>query len=268
MNLLRDFFSKYLFPVILIIVGLLIVLVSKGQTELFVLGGVAILAIGVISILYILGIINQVVQIILSILLIVAAAIFIYLDYEVIDDEMAEMAKREKIATHVIQRLKDIRTAELAYFKINNQYTGNFDTLIHFLKTAEFPVIKKLGTLPDSVPTEEMAAELGIVSPMPPNMTDEQVLDSGLLVRDTIYVSVLKSTFLTEDALAERKTPFYLDSLPKVPFSDHKFELKAGFIDVSGVKQPVFQALDPDPYDKQFMVGSMTQASTSGNWNE
>ena len=268
MNLLREFFSKYLFPVILILIGLLIVLVSKGQTELFVLGGVAILGIGIISILYILGIINRLVQIILSVLLVVAAAIFIYLDYDVIDDEMAEMAKRQKIATHVIQRLKDIRTAELAYLKVNESYTGNFDTLIHFVKTAKFPVIKKLGTLPDSVPTEEMAAELGIVSSMPPNMTDEQVLDSGLLVRDTIYIGVLESTFLTDEALAERKAPFHVDSLAKVPFSNHEFELKAGHIEVSGVKQPVFQALDPKPYAKQYIVGSMTQASTSGNWSE
>ncbi len=48
-----------------------------------------------------------------------------------------------------------------------------------------------------------------------------------------------------------------------------KFEMKADMIDSGGVKQPVFLVTDPKPFEKPgFTMGSLTEASTSGNWKE
>jgi hypothetical protein len=117
------------------------------------------------------------------------------------------------------------------------------------------------------VPTEEMARELGLLNKMPAGMTDEEVINSGLIVRDTFQVAVLENVFNEEDQRT-RKAAFFVDSLPFVPFGGHRFEMNAGTVDAGGVTVPVFEVIDPKPFAEQFKLGSMTEASTSGNWNE
>lgn len=261
--------GKYLFPLLLTVVGLGIILSGSinDQTKLFVMGGVGIFLVGVISFLQIKGLINRTVQIILSVVFFAGAIAYAVLDYQSIAEQMAYERKREKIKKHVVQRLKDIRKAQTAYIKENEKYADSFDSLIYFMKNGKLSLVKKLGSLPDTVPTEEMALELGLIQSMPEGMTDEDVINSGLIVRDTIEVDVLEYVF-DEDDRKNRKTTFYLDSLPYVPYADHKFEMDADFIQSGGVRQAVFRVLDPDPFDEQFILGSLTEASTSGNWKE
>jgi len=261
--------GKYLFPLLLTVVGLGIVLSGSvnEQTKLFIMGGVGIFLVGLVSFFQIKGFINRTAQIILSVVFFAGAIGYAVLDYQSIAEQMAYERKREKIKTHVVQRLKDIRKAQTAYIKENEKYADSFDSLIYFMKNGKLSLVKKLGSLPDTVPTEEMALELGIIQTMPEGMTDEDVINAGLIVRDTIEVDVLGYVF-NEDDRENRKTKFYVDSLPYVPFSDHKFEMDADFISSGGVRQPVFRVLDPDPFDEQFILGSLTEASTSGNWKE
>jgi len=261
--------GKYLFPLLLTLVGLGIVISGSvnEQTRLFIMGGVGIFLVGVISFLQIKGYITKTIQIVLSVVFFLGAIAYSVLDYQSIAEEMAYERKRQKIKMHVIQRLKDIRKAQTAYLKENEKYADSFDSLLYFMKNGKLSLVKKLGSLPDTVPTEEMAMELGLIQTMPEGMTDEDVLNAGLIVRDTIEVDVLGYIF-NEDDRDSRKTKFYLDSLPYVPFANHKFEMDADFIESGGVRQPVFRVLDPDPFDEQYIVGSLTEASTSGNWKE
>ena len=47
------------------------------------------------------------------------------------------------------------------------------------------------------------------------------------------------------------------------------FAMNAGFIDVSGLQKPVFEAVDSEPFaEPALKVGSMTEANTNGNWKE
>lgn len=261
--------GKYLFPLLLTAAGLGIVISGSvnEQTQLFIMGGVGIFLVGVISYLQVKGIINRTLQIVLSIVFFAGAIAYSVLDYQSIAEQMAYERKREKIKKHIVQRLKDIRKAQTAYLKEHDKYADSFDSLLYFMKNGKLSLVKKLGSLPDTVPTEEMALELGLIQTMPDGMTDEEVLNAGLIVRDTIEVDVLGYIF-NEDDRESRKVPFYLDSLPHVPFADHKFEMDADFIESGGVRQPVFRVLDPDPFDEQFIVGSLSEASTSGNWKE
>jgi hypothetical protein len=268
MQNLGSILSKYLFPILLILAGLLFVAVSGEQNTLFLIGGLGILIVGVLSILYIKGIISRKVQIGITVVIALGAVYFAYMDYAVISERLAYEKKKERVNMHVIQRMKDIRKAQLAYKKENNKYAASFDSLLYFLKEGELSLVKRLGSLPDTVPTDEMARELGLIQKMPEGMTDEEVLASGIIVRDTVKVNVLSYVF-NEDDRKDRKTPFYVDSLPYVPFADHKFEMRADMIDLGGVQQPVFLVKDPKPFEKPgFSMGSLTEASTSGNWKE
>ncbi|MCA1763329.1 MAG: hypothetical protein ABR574_10140 [Cryomorphaceae bacterium] len=261
--------GKYLIPIVLAVVGLSLLLFSSGQTPLFKWGGLGIFLVGAMGFLFVKGLIPRKIQIILAVAFAGGALVFSYFDYRVIQDEIDYNKKKDKINKHVIQRMKDIRKAQVAYQKEKGKYAGDFDSLLYFLKNEEINLVKRLGTLPDSLPTEEMAREAGIIQKMPEGMTDEQAIEEGLIIRDTVPVEVLGYVF-DEDDRKNRKTKLYVDSLPYVPFADHKFEMSAKTIESGGVEQPVFLVVDPDPFDpkEQLRLGSLTEASTSGNWKE
>ncbi len=259
--------GKYFMSGLLVLLGLGLLILSPGQNLLFKLGGLAIFVVGLLGGLYTKGLINRNVQVIIAIVVALGAAVFAYLDYQSIDDKLQYEKKLAHVNTNVIQRLKDIRKAQLAYQRETGMYTGSFDTLISFLENGEMTLIKRLGALPDTIPSDEMARELGLIDTMPPGMSDEEAIRLGLLIRDTIQVPVLTNVFDESDR-ESRKTKFYLDSLPYVPFANHKFEMNAGKIDAGGVTVPVFEVFDPKPFADPLKVGSMTEASTSGNWNE
>ena len=79
-------------------------------------------------------------QIVLIILVIVLG----YYTYDSIMEPVRfnkEKKAREKL---IVQYLKDIRSAQFIYKQLNNKYTGSFDTLIHFMDSAEIPVVKMI----------------------------------------------------------------------------------------------------------------------------
>lgn len=111
-----------------------------------------------------------------------------------------------------IERLKDIRTAQLAFRSEYDKFTGSFDTLIHFVKNDSFRVVKQVGSLDDSV-----------------------AVAKGLVYRDTIRIRVLDSIFPKH---------YPVDSLRYVPFTGGKeFEMGAGLLQTgSGLNIRVFEA--------------------------
>lgn len=124
-----------------------------------------------------------------------------------------------------IQRLIDIRSAELAYLSANGHFTGNFDSLLHFIKYGSIPIIKAVGSVPDT-------------------LSEKDAISLGLVYRDTIFVKVIDSLF---------KPGYPIDSLPFVPFSGGKqFVLGARVLLVgskrneSTISVPVFEAKVPN----------------------
>lgn len=261
--------GRYFFPVLVIIIGSLLLATSGDQTQLFKMGGAGILLSGILGVLFVAGVVTRPLQIVIGIVFGAAAIFFIYKDFDVIEERQAYDRLKTQVNAEVIQRLKDIRKAQLAYNREYGTYTDNFDTLIDFLKNRELRLIKRLGSLPDTIPTEAMARELGLIHQMPDTLTEEEVIASGMIVRDTIYVPVGPYVFDESDAKT-RKFPLYIDSLPYVPYSDHKFKLETATIQSGGVQQNVFQVIDPKPFEpnKPLKVGSLESASTAGNWNE
>jgi len=140
------------------------------------------------------------------------AILFAYLIYsgimKPIDFEKERAARYEK----VIQRLKDIRTAEVAYKSVYDKFTGSFDTLINFVKEDSFPVEFKEGSFDDSL-----------------------AVAKGLVRRDTIYIPVRDSIF---------PKGYFVDSLRYVPHTAGiQFDLKsAAILTGSKVTVQVFEA--------------------------
>ena len=152
------------------------------------------------------------VRVIVQVLLFFVIVALGYLIYKGVMRPINFDKQREAREMEVIQRLKDIRTAQVAFRSVYGKYTGSFDTLIHFVKEDSFPVEYAEGSLDDSL-----------------------AVAMGLIVRDTFYVKVKDSLF----------APGYpIDSLRFVPFAPGvQFDMKSGSImTASQVEVQVFEA--------------------------
>ena len=201
-------------------------------------------------------------QWIVSVVLILLAVFLIYkIDFEI---EKPIKFNKEKVVKFgkVINKLKVIRDAEVAYKKVNGNYTPNEDTLISFIENGKF-ALTQTRYVPKTVRVGG-----GLTKEI-----EERVVD-------TIgYEPVLKS-FEGRD----------YKNMFQMPDSDKKFVVKVGTIEkVEGLKAPVFEVrvdkaeilkgMDENLIKQEkdsiggedikgpdITVGSLTDVSEDGNW--
>lgn len=194
-------------------------------------------------------------------------AFFVY-DSITSEVEFNKQAK-ERIAENV-QKLKDLRTLQIAYKKENDVFADNFNSLLDFLENDSTTIIKSVGETPDSLVNGKQ-------------ITDAQALEMGLISRDTLYVSAKESIF-DENYIKSRdnKYPFDINTISIIPFTEQKYNIDANVIEkgkvnvqvfeISAAFKHVFNGLDAEnkKYDLNSLlkVGSMTEASLNGNWGE
>lgn len=159
-----------------------------------------------------------------TVIQIVLALGIIFLGYLLIESIMQPIRfnrERDIRRDATIQRLKDIRTAEVAYKAKFGEYAGDFNALINFVKLDSFPNVMKIGSIPDSL------YEAG--------MTEREAIKLGIIIRDTIYIPVLDSIFHSK---------YPIDSLRYVPFADtNQFFIGEREIETgSKVRVKVFEA--------------------------
>ncbi len=152
---------------------------------------------------------KRVIQIVLTVAIVV-------LGYMLVESIMAPIRFQEEQSRRydrTIERLRNIRTAQLAYRSAHGEFTGSFDTLIDFVLNDSFSVVRQIGD-PD----------------------DEDAVERGDVYRDTVKVSVRDSIF---------RPGFDVEQLRYVPFTDREeeFELGAGEVKTgSGLEVKVFEA--------------------------
>ena len=168
--------------------------------------------------------------------------------------------------TQVIDRLKDIRTAQIAHKDVNGFYANNFDSLVSFIDNGIFTVIEKRDS-----------------SYLEYNRTYRIDMLKEVEIVDTLgFVSVKDSLFGDNDSYK---------MMAKVPIegTDSEFSIKADIIDKNGYQVPVFEVKvkkdivlfdqNKDLLDQEnkvvsvdgvngpeIILGSMSDVSTSGNW--
>jgi len=176
--------------------------------------------------------------------------------------------ERKKREDATIERLKDIRKAQVAYKDKYGAFTGSFDTLIHFVKTDSF----------------ELEGIIQVKKWNQDSITQRQALKAGILKKSAIYKPVL-------DSLFSKNYP--VDDLRYIPYTKKsQFVMDAGEVETgSQVKVKVFEAyalydtlfhdMDrqevinyKDARDKIIgfdgvKVGSLTEATNNtGNWEK
>lgn len=195
---------------------------------------------------------------IIQIVLIVAALFMGYMIYNSIQSkiELEQEVKRRKAV--VIERLEEVREAQISYKKVRGEYAKSFAQLKDFLMNDSLIIVKAIGEVPDSLLGQESKA-----------------LEMGIITRDTTKIPVREELF-------KENFDKVVSNISIIPFSDGKeFKIDAGEVEKGKVKVKVFEV--SAPYTEIFkglktdnegidmseslILGSMTEPSTNGNWD-
>jgi hypothetical protein len=245
--------GDYLIPAALILFGLVVLFsaIVGRQNGFWLLGGGLIFIVGSFAVLLKLELLNNTIQKVMFFAFIPLALVTAYFAYRSIQAPIEFNIEKKKRYAKVESKLKTIRDWQLAYKGVYRKYAVNFDTLTNFINTDSFPVIKALGTVPDT-------------------LTEQQAVDMGIVTRDTILISVRDSLFKSGGDINDMRL------IP--PGNNEDFMMESGMIERGKVEVPVFlvealnmyifEDIEPEYYNPQkgMRVGSMTEPSTSGNW--
>ncbi len=196
-------------------------------------------------------------KLVIQIVLAIASLFVAYMIYDSIQSEIEFRKETERRKEVVVERLKQIREAEVMYKSRKGEYAKTFDQLINFLRNDSIEVVFSVGDLPDSLIGQEAKA-----------------IEMGIITRDTTLIPV-------RDTLFSGQFEQVVDSLPYIPFSGgKKFNIDAGEIESGKVKVKVFEVsaslgniyrgldLSNKNIDTSevIKVGSMEEATLNGNW--
>ena len=171
-----------------------------------------------------------------------------------INSSIAETERIERLEARIIEQLKMIREAEVAYESVYGQYTSDWDKLLNFVDTGRFYLVSRR----DSI----------IVL----DYNREEVIP----IIDTL------GTVNVKDSIFKKETwpRFNLSTLPYVPNVEPpvKFEVWADKIEKAGKLINVIEVVNPSPVNPDrdpeselrsklpLRFGSRTSITTGGNW--
>ena len=197
----------------------------------------------------------------LSVVLWVVIVFFAYKIYNSIMEPIKFNNEKKERYAKVIDNLKIIRDAEIAYAEVNRRFTDNYNDLISFIDTAQFAVTE----VKNVVVTEQRG---------------RITVDVEKRIVDTVGFEPVIQSFKGRD----------YKNMMNVPGTDAKFELKTGTVEkVQGVQASVFEAkvdkavilegLNKDLIRQEkealgginvpgefIAVGSLEEVNSNGNW--
>ena len=166
----------------------------------------------------------------------------------------------------VINRLKEIRTAQIAYKDVNGIYSNNFDSLVSFIENGIFTLVEKRDS-----------------SFLEYNRTYRIDMLKEVIVIDTL------GTVSVKDSLFKDNDNYKLMSQIPVEGVDEKFTINSQIINKNNYKVPVFEVKvskniilhDQDDFlvsqenetisvdgvnGSEIILGSLSDVSVNGNW--
>lgn len=201
---------------------------------------------------------------------------FVYLIYNSVNGPIKfEKEKKERLQI-AVNKLQDIRKAQLAYKAIKGRYAANFQEIEELIETERFAIIQRKDTsIIDVAKNSAYRLTVG------PDGTGGYFKD--IVLMDTIgFVSVKDSLFKNSDRYKRLKEVKIGDVIARV-------DMKSAIIEKGDLKIPVFEAiikkkdvlrgLDPDMIQKEEKIigvdeingatinlGSLIDINTNGNW--
>ena len=195
----------------------------------------------------------------------VLCIVFSYQIYDSINGPINFNETKNERYADVINRMKEIRKAQIAHKDVRGVYANNFDSLVSFIETGIFTLIEKRDS-----------------SYMEYDRTYRIDMLREVVVVDTLGFVPVKDSLFKDDS-------YKLLSQVPVEGIDAKFSIKANIINKNGYRVPVFEVKvaknvilhdqDKDLLKQEnetvsvdgvngpeIILGSLTEVSTNGNW--
>ena len=211
------------------------------------------------------GFISKYMRIIKSILW-VLIIVFAYKVYGSINGPIEFNKVKNERYLKVIDKLKDIRNAQIAFKSVNGIYSDNFDSLISFIDTAQYTLIQK---------RESSFLEY--------DRTFRIDMLREVVVIDTLGFASVKDSLFGNSNRYKNMASIPIDGV------DENFKIKSDVIDKNGYNVPVFEvrvSKDVVLFDQNrdllkqekglmsvdgvngpdIVLGSLSEVSTNGNW--
>ena len=182
--------------------------------------------------------------------LLLAAGLAFYL-VNSIKFSIDEEARINEAEAKVIEKLKMIRSAQIAFQSVNGQFASEWDTLLNFIDSGNIFLIQR---------------------------REETVLLDYGAEETTLYLDTLGSVTVI-DSLFSSIPNFVASNLINVPgYENVQFEIWASKIEKGGVEVDLVEVRNPKPFDpnrkesneaninKPLRFGSRTSITTAGNW--
>ncbi|MCL2413241.1 MAG: hypothetical protein FWC98_03785 [Bacteroidales bacterium] len=202
----------------------------------------------------------------------IATIVLTYFLFESIMKPQRFETLRARKEVEVVNRLRDIRTAQVAFRNVHGHFAGTMDTLVHFLEEGTVPIVRRIGYIPDT-------------------LTEAEALRMGIISRDTTFINAYEALFIDSVNFPHRDRAVHMANFRWIPFTNRtkEFSVEAGFIERNNIQIPVVEVsaflLDymDEPEFRQLAInavkrardinrfpgrrfGSMTEPITEGNW--
>ena len=192
--------------------------------------------------------------------------ILIYQIYQSINAPIEFNKVKNERYLKVIDRLKDIRNAQIAFKSVNGSYSSSFDELIKFVDSAQFTIVQKRDSSYmqyDRVYRIDMLREVVVIDTLGYVSVKDSLFSSNDSYKKMAYVPI--------DGVGEQ-FKLKADVILKNDYRVHVFEVRVSkdlilkgqnkdliaqekqLISVDGVNGP------------DIVLGSLTDVSTNGNW--
>jgi len=153
-----------------------------------------------------------------------------------------EVAARSQVA---IQRLKDIRTLQVAFKSENGRFSPTMDSLKMFYESGKMAIVMQIGSMDDSLAVANTEA---IKKAAGKKAKPDEILAKlqEAYKKGTPVVYSVTTQVPVKDTLFNNRPDFCVDSLAYIPFSGGvKTEMESDIKLVSGVHVPLFEARMP-----------------------
>ena len=231
---------------------------------------------------------NKSVKIVVEVVLAAIIVLLVWLTVKSIQKPVKfnnEVAVRSQVA---IQRLKDIRTLQVAFKSANGRFSPTMDSLKLFYEEGKMNIIMQIGSLDDSIAVANTEAIKKANKRLKPAELTEKLAQAYAAGQKVVFSTV--TAIPVKDTLFHNRPDFCIDSLAYIPYSGgQKVEMESAIKTVSGVQVPLFEArmpyralckgldnqlrinLDADRKDQNkyegLQVGSVTAPNNNaGNW--
>ncbi|SKC42425.1 hypothetical protein SAMN06298214_0549 [Bacteroidales bacterium WCE2004] len=186
---------------------------------------------------------NKVTKIVVEVILLAAIGGLVYWLYSNIMAPVKFNKERDIRKEVAVQRLKDIRTLQVAYKSVTGKFNSSIDSLKQFYENGEMEIVMQIGSMDDSLAVANTEAIKKANRNLKGDQLTAKLQEAYAAGQNVVYSTTTKIP--VRDTLFNGRQDFCIDSIKYIPFSGKPIEMESAIRMVSGVPVPLFEARIP-----------------------